>query len=151
VPDGCGRFGINPNWPNNAPFCSICEKAALVLQAKGVATTELILTGGLTKTPECGQLLADVFDLPVRLLECAEEGCLWGAAILAKYRYYTWQDDDVDDGIMDWPTFLESIPAQPKRTFQPNPETVAVYQAMFERYQKLLALQPGLQKAVSTS
>jgi sugar (pentulose or hexulose) kinase len=126
------------------------RKGTSVLQAKGVATTELILTGGLTKTPECGQLLADVFDLSVRLLEGAEEGCSWGAAVLAKYRYYTLQDDD-DDGIMDWPTFLESIPAQPTRTFQPNPKTVSVYQAMYERYQKLLALQPELQKAVSTS
>jgi len=33
---------------------------------------EIVLTGGLTKTPETGQILADVFDRPVRVLEAAD-------------------------------------------------------------------------------
>ena len=48
-----------------------------VLDQQNFHRKELILTGGLTKTPELGQVLADVFDTPVTLLESAEEGTAW--------------------------------------------------------------------------
>jgi sugar (pentulose or hexulose) kinase len=49
-----------------------------VLQEQGYPQTEIVLSGGLTKTPECGQIVADVFDMHVTLLDSAEEGCAWG-------------------------------------------------------------------------
>ena len=58
-----------------------------VLDRQGYPRTELVLSGGLTKTPELSQILADVFETPVTLLESAEEGTAWGAALLAKYRH----------------------------------------------------------------
>ena len=95
-----GGTSLMMGWnPTNATVGNVCKAALLstmfnlrkglgALQTKGVATTELILTGGLTKTPECGQILADVFGLRVWLLEgsCAKEGGSWGAAVLVKYR-----------------------------------------------------------------
>ena len=153
-----GGTSLMIGWnPTNAKPGNVCKAALMstifnlrkglgTLQTKGVATTELILTGGLTKTPACGQILADVFGLKVRLLEgsCAEEGCSWGAAVLAKYRYE--QND------LDWPNFLESIPTPPAQSvFPPDPETKAVYQQVYDRYEKLLELQPQLQTVVSPS
>ena len=142
--------------PSNATAGNVCKVALLstmfnlkkglgVLQDKGVPTYEMILNGGLTKTPQCGQILANVFDVKVRLLEgpCAEEGCSWGAAVLAKYRYEQPPNQD-------WPTFLEqSIPTPPAQSvFTPQPEAVAVYKQMYSRYQQLLELQPTLQTVV---
>ena len=54
-------------------------------EVKDATKKEIVLTGGLTKTPQTGQILADIFDRPVRLLEAADEGGAWGAALLAKY------------------------------------------------------------------
>jgi sugar (pentulose or hexulose) kinase len=154
-----GGTSLMMGWnPTNATVGNVCKAALLstmfnlrkglgVLQTKGVATSELILTGGLAKTPECGQILADVFGLRVRLLEgsCAEEGCSWGAAVLAKYRFMQQKDQD-------WPTFLESIPTPPAQSvFHPNPEAAAVYQQLYDRYQKMLELQPQLQTVVLSS
>jgi sugar (pentulose or hexulose) kinase len=145
-------LGWNPqnNTPGNACKAALLstmfnlKQGTSVLQKAGVATTELILTGGLTKTPECGQILADAFDRPVRLLDGAEEGCSWGAAVLAKYRH-------IGPNHQDWPTFLESIAAKQQQAFQPNPEAVAVYEQNYQRYQKLLALEPQLQQVVVSS
>ena len=54
------------------------------LDRQGFPRKELVLSGGLTKTPELGQVLADVFETPVKLLAGADEGCAWGAALMAK-------------------------------------------------------------------
>lgn len=109
--------------------------------------TELVLSGGLTKTPECGQILADAFNLPVRLLEGAEEGCSWGAAVLAKYRYdceYRLEKQ------VDWVEYCSSIPVKPSRSFTPDSKTAKEYQYVYEKYLRLLDLEPMLQKVVST-
>ena len=101
--------------------------------------TEIGFSGGLAKTPETGQILANVFQTPVTLLEAAEEGCAWGAAVLAKYRHVPPEERG------DWPLFLEAIAAQrPVQRFLPQPEQVAVYETVFQRYQKLIQLQPQL-------
>jgi sugar (pentulose or hexulose) kinase len=49
-----------------------------VLQEQSYLQTEIVLSGGLTKTPECGQIVTDVFGMPVTLLDSAKEGCAWG-------------------------------------------------------------------------
>lgn len=144
-------LGLNPE---NATAGNIAKAALLstmfnlrlgcqVLDTQGFPRTELVLSGGLTKTPECGQVLADVFDTPVTLLESAEEGCSWGAALLAKYRHETAISSSNETP--DWPTFLETISTEGRQQrFQPNKEAVPVYENMFARYQKLIELQPAL-------
>ena len=57
-----------------------------LLDAQGFPRTEIVLSGGLTKTPALGQLLADAFNTPVSILDGATEGTAWGAALLAKHR-----------------------------------------------------------------
>lgn len=146
--------------PKNSTAGNVCKAALLstmfnlrkgleVLQSKGVATTELILTGGLTKTPECGQILANVFGLRVRLLAKADEGCSWGGAVLAKYRYSK-GDGKCND--QDWATFLESLPTPPApHIFSPQPETASIYNDMYYRHKQLLALQPQLERVASVA
>ena len=120
-----------------------------VLDRQGYPRTELVLTGGLSKTPECGQILADVFDTPVMLLASADEGSSWGAAVMAKYRYLCSNSDEGFD--QDWPSFLQSIMPSGDQVvrFTPNKEFVPVYEKKFVRYQKLVALQSQLAQAVS--
>jgi len=152
--------------PDNATAGNVAKAALLstmfnlrlgcqVLDQQGFPRTELVLSGGLTKTPACSQILADVFNTPVSLLESAEEGSSWGAAILAKYRFSlvatttTSTNDDGDTtkvtGAVDWPTFLETISTEARhQRFDPNPAAVPVYERLFVRYQKLIQLQPAL-------
>jgi sugar (pentulose or hexulose) kinase len=146
--------GLNPE---NAGVGNVAKAALLstmfnlrlgcaVLDEQGYPRTELVLTGGLTNTPECGQILADVFASPVTLLASAEEGCSWGAAILAKYRYLHVADIAFST---DWSAFLDSIAAQrEKKQFTPNPDDVRVCHQMFGRYQRLVKLQPEITAAV---
>jgi sugar (pentulose or hexulose) kinase len=117
------------------------------LERQGYPRTEMVLTGGLSKTPECGQILADVFDTPVKLLESADEGSSWGAAIMAKYRYLC----STGSIVQDWPSFLESAmpPSDQIVRYTPNQEVVAIYERMFERYQILSKLQSQLTAAVT--
>jgi sugar (pentulose or hexulose) kinase len=163
-----GGTALTIGWnPSNTQDAGNACKAALLstmfnllqgtqfLQSRNIPMTEILLSGGLTRTPECGQIVADVFGLPVRLLEGAEEGCSWGAAVLAKYRYEQAATNSTTSGSTvsdpdDWPLFLQSIPARPTRVFEPNADAVPVYQSVHQRYQKLLALQSSLQEAVST-
>ncbi len=152
-----GGTALTIGWnPSNASAGNACKSALLstmfnllkgtqFLQAKNIRMTEILLSGGLTKTPESGQIIADVFGLPVRLLKGSEEGCSWGAAILAKYRYECQKPSPVD-----WPIFLKSIPSRPTRVFEPNLHAVSVYQQVYKRYQNLLLIQSQLQHVVSS-
>jgi sugar (pentulose or hexulose) kinase len=150
--------------PTNATAGNACKAALLgtmfnlkkgmgYLKEKGVAMTEIILSGGLVKTPQMGQVVADVFGLPVRLLEGAEEGCSWGAAVLAKYRWNKLEQANAGESNIendnDWIEFLKTIKAPPMQSFTPNPPDSALYDASYEKYQKLLELQPQLQQAMS--
>ena len=125
---------------------------------------EIVLSGGLTKTSACGQIVADVFNLPVTLMMlAAEEGCSWGACVMAQYRYLCFVADHASGTVPpDWVTFLESIqtskqneddatPETTRRSFVPNPIAVKTYQAMFQRYQELLKVEPQLRKVMTAS
>jgi len=116
-----------------------------VLEQQGYPRTEIVLSGGLTKTPKCGQIVADVFDTPVTLLDSAEEGCAWGGALLAKYRYLCASGKSS----LTWSDFLKSIAVEGHTHFEPNPEAVQEYEGVYERYQKLMAVQPALNEALS--
>jgi sugar (pentulose or hexulose) kinase len=145
-------------WNSNNANVGNVTKAALlstmfnlrlgldVLAEQGFPLTEVNVSGGLMKTPACGQILADVLDIPVSVREAAEEGCAWGAAVMAKFRH-----DHVDAS--DWASFLESVAhtGGANVRFEPKQESVATYNQMFQRYKKLLELQPQLTAATSAN
>ena len=117
---------------------------------------EIVLTGGLTKTPQTGQILADIFDRPVRLLEAADEGGAWGAALLAKYYHDCLSSSATSSSSSssspdpnDWLSFLKTIKAKEEQVFFPHPERVQIYRQMLTKYKKLLKLQPQLDQVMN--
>ena len=112
---------------------------------------EIVLTGGLTKTPQTGQILADIFDRPVRLLEAADEGGAWGAALLAKF-YHDCSSSSSSSSSPDpndWLSFLKTIKAKEEQVFFPHSERVQIYREMLTKYKKLLKLQPQLDEVMN--
>ncbi|VEU40851.1 unnamed protein product [Pseudo-nitzschia multistriata] len=110
---------------------------------------EIVLTGGLTKTPQTGQILANIFDRPVRLMEAADEGGAWGAALLAKYYDDCGASTVVPPSSDSWLTFLNTIEAKEQQTFHPETEHVAIYRKMLRKYKRLLLLQPQLNEVMN--
>ena len=113
------------------------------LDRQGFPRTEIILSGGLTKTPQLGQLLADAFHTPVSILDAAAEGTAWGAALLAEYR-----DRTLRGTAKPWPEFLASHASGTPRRFTPHAASGAAYDRVFERYRRLVATHEQLAAAV---
>jgi sugar (pentulose or hexulose) kinase len=105
---------------------------------------EIILSGGLTKTPELGQIIADVFRAPVTLLSSAEEGTAWGAALMAKYR-----SQCLSEKTEDWAEFLKRHASDDPVRFDPNSDTANELDQVYDRYVRLVQTQPHLEQAVS--
>ena len=108
------------------------KRGSLTLDQQGFPRKELVLSGGLTRTPRLAQILADVFDTPVTMLDAASEGCAWGAAQLAKFR-----DLHANNNELQWAEFLERQ-AGPKSRFEPDAEAVQAYEQVYRRYESLL-------------
>jgi sugar (pentulose or hexulose) kinase len=121
----------------------------IVLDEQGYPRTEIILSGGLTKSPQCAQIVADIFNVPCHLLDSANEGCCWGAAVLAKYRYEMVVRQGKESAVpWTWPQFLATLNHTEHRvTFEPIESNVQTYEQMFQRYQRLLRLEPQLRAA----
>ncbi len=114
------------------------------LDSQGYPRTELVLTGGLTKTPELAQLLADVFNAPVSMPASAEEGTAWGAALMAKFRA-----NQLQQQAGDWAAFLKSQSTGEQKRFEPVADNVARYDAVFDKYRKLVGTQSRLDEVLS--
>jgi sugar (pentulose or hexulose) kinase len=114
------------------------------LDAQGFPRQEIVLSGGLTKTPELGQLLADAFHVPVVILAGAVEGTAWGAALMAKFR-----DQRLAGGRSDWQAFLAGHATDGARRFVPRPAAAATCDRMYARHKRLVALHGQLAAAVS--
>ena len=115
-----------------------------VLDSQGYPRSELVLSGGLTKTPELAQILADVFATKVTLLASAEEGCAWGAALMAKFRH-----QKIDGQEIQWAEFLTHYKTENQTQFEPNLENVQRYEAVFQRYKKLVSAHQQIEEALN--
>jgi len=113
------------------------------LDRQGFPRTEIVLSGGLTKTPALGQILADAFNTPVSILDGAAEGTAWGATLMAEYRRLS-----IAGRAPDWAAFLASHASGTPTRFTPRPATTAVYHQMEKRYRRLVALHGQLEAAV---
>lgn len=143
---GIGKGGQSMLWnlnPSNSTAANAIRAALTatmmnlkigmdILNDQGYRQTKLILTGGLTKTPELGQLLADVTETRVTLPSGADEGTAVGAALLAKYRH------EVINGSKEaWSEFLNSLADGTGEAFEPgsSAEALAKY---FLKYKSLI-------------
>jgi sugar (pentulose or hexulose) kinase len=113
-----------------------------VLDAQGYPRTEIVLSGGLVKTPALGQLIADVFRTPVVILDGASEGSAFGAALLAAYR-----DRCRAGGAGSWEAFLASNAPTPAYRYLPR--ATAALNDMYARHKRLVALHGELAQARS--
>lgn len=144
-------IGLNPEnaTPGNAVRSALLSTmfnlrlGSEVLDLQGFPRTELVLSGGLTKTPELGQVLADVFAAPVTLLDSAEEGTAWGAALMAKFRRAK-----LDGQSGDWAKFLGQHSSGDQTRFEPGEEAVKQYEGVYQRYKKLIAVHKTIDEAV---
>lgn len=115
-----------------------------VLDQQGFPRSEIILSGGLTKTPETAQILADVFNTSVVLLESAEEGCAWGAALMAKFR-----QAHILGATPDWSGFLGEHAGSGRTRYEPSAEAAAEYEKVFARYRRLMETHGALADALA--
>jgi sugar (pentulose or hexulose) kinase len=124
----------------------------------------VVLTGGLAKTPATGQILANVFNKTVHVPEGAvgQEGCSWGAALLAMHAFQ--QNKAIADSSggnqqqeeqqlptnEDFVAFLSGIQTQAPDgyRYEPQATSVEILEGVLQRYEDLLQLQPSLQKIV---
>jgi len=113
------------------------------LDQQGFPRTEIVLSGGLVKTPALGQLLADVFNTPVTVPDGAVEGTAYGAALMAKYRQAR-----LNGETRSWPEHLAAHATGTPQRFTPRPEAVATLTTSYERHRRLLAILPQLQAAL---
>jgi sugar (pentulose or hexulose) kinase len=105
-----------------------------VLEQQGFPRNQILLSGGLTRTPELGQTLADVLETPVRIDEGAAEGCAYGAALLARFCA-----EKLSDRVAkSWETFLADMPRGQVRLFEPNDSATKIYRSRYAQYQELL-------------
>jgi sugar (pentulose or hexulose) kinase len=110
------------------------------LDEQGYPRTEIILSGGLVKTPELGQLVADAFNTPVTIFEGGDEGTAWGATLMAKFRY-----ESIAGRATDWTAFLETQQTGSPTRFSPHAKSVQTLNGVFDRYQKLVHMQGQLE------
>ena len=136
-----GLFGLNST---NATPANLVKAAMLAtmfnlklgsetLDKQGFPRNELVLSGGLTKTPELGQVLADVFGTTVKLLSGADEGCAWGAALMAKYRSLRIGGSD-----LSWADFLGQQADDNSTKFEPDAKRVEEYAEIYQSYLELM-------------
>ena len=114
------------------------------LERQGYPRTEIILSGGLVRTPELGQLIADVFNTPVTILAGGDEGTAWGSALLAKFRGET-----LAGRAPDWAGFLVSQPTGSPTRFTPEPAAVATLEKVFSRYRQLAEMHGQLERVAT--
>lgn len=113
------------------------------LEEQGFPRTEIVLSGGLVRTPSLGQVIADAFGTPVTILDAASEGSAYGAILLAKYRAESLGQRD-----RDWPTFLASHATGNPIRFLPRSESTGAITRAYERHCRLVALHAQLDAAI---
>ena len=89
----------------------------------GVELKEVRLTGGATKSPLWNQMQADIYKVPVSILQTSETGCL-GAAIYA----------GIGAGLFSsYEDAVEKV-VHVKKTYYPNPDNFEAYDKAYEKY-----------------
>ena len=74
----------------------------ILIDGEGVSLSKLLGHGGFFKTPEVGQMLmASALNIPVAVMESADEGGAWGIAILAAYAACKGEDESLEEYLAD--------------------------------------------------
>lgn len=143
---------FNLNGENNTPGNTI--RAAMTgaffsilvsveaMRKQDIGANRIVASGGIVQSNWIGQLMADVFELPVEILGEAEEGSAYGAALMAIYGYRLLTEPE-----LTWVDFINSERPIPSKTFAPIEENVATLWLMFVTYLNLVKnVEPALIK-----
>lgn len=104
---------------------SLKDSQQLMAKHSGKTFNKIVSVGGGAKNPEWLQMQADIFDTTIVTLQ-TEQGPGMGAVMLAAIGEGWFED--VTDCVA---TFVKEA-----KTYQPNPEQVEKYQAVYEVYQQ---------------
>ncbi|MHB1453465.1 MAG: xylulokinase [Saccharofermentanales bacterium] len=98
----------------------------LLQSSSPITSEEVVLAGGGASSPLWRQIMADVFDLPVRTVYGSPEGGSFGAALLA----------GVSTGL--WGALEETVPLiRPESETLPVAAHVEIYKRSYEKYVRL--------------
>jgi len=103
------------------------------LREQGMGAKEVVVCGGIAKSPWTAQAIADIFETPVRILSEAAEGSAYGAALMALFGARRQSEPD-----LTWPKFLRAMRPAESTIISPVPEDVGQYRAMFGRFSRLV-------------
>ncbi len=123
------RLGTTKAEMARAVMEGICYELKVVLDHQlkcGVTLSGIRLAGGATRSPMWCQMFADIFQTPI-LVTTAEEAACLGAALIG----------GIGVGIFKDAEDASKQACRIDRTFQPNPENFAAYDAAYARYNKL--------------
>ena len=127
-----------------AIFHALVEAAAFGARAiierfreEGIGVDSVVAVGGISKKSDfVMQVCADVWNCPIAVLEC-DQSCALGAAIFASV--VGGAHDNIDNA--------QTVMASPiSRTYLPNPENTAAYDALYKRYTALGAFVAGARR-----
>ncbi len=110
---------------------------SILLEKESVAVDQILGHGGFFKTKEVGQkIMAAAVNVPVSILETADEGGAWGVALLASYMANRTSNESLEN-------FLEQKVFAGKlgRSIAPDPSDVAGFNEFMKRYTQGLAIE----------
>ncbi len=114
------------------------------LGEQGLPLRQVVLTGGLARTPETGQLIADTFGVPVSVPAGSSEGSALGAAFLARYRF-----EVLSGSQLLWAEFVAGLARSPTVVFQPWEPVRDILAIRFRQHKKMLGSEPAIANALS--
>jgi L-ribulokinase len=128
-----GIIGLNLGSDAVKIFKSLVEATAFGARAisdrfqqEGVPIKQVIAIGGVAKkSPFVMQTLADVLNMPIKVAS-SDQACALGAAICAS----------VAAGVYpDMASAQKNMASAFDATYEPRPEVVPIYEALYQRYQ----------------
>ncbi|MDG5789809.1 FGGY-family carbohydrate kinase [Evansella sp. AB-P1] len=109
----------------------------ILFEEEKVKLDEILGHGGLFKTKGVGQnIMAAALNVPVSVMETAEEGGAWGIALLASYMVNKAHNESLEE-FLNQKVFAEKA----SMTISPDPKDVEGFMKFMKRYSKGLAIE----------
>ncbi len=97
-----------------------------ILEENGMPPGNIVVNGGVTKSPYWCQMMADIWQVPVRTVDVVENGCL-GAAMFA----------GIGVGVYNDPEDAVKHTIRDKDIYYPDKSLKEVYDTGFERFRRI--------------
>lgn len=109
----------------------------ILMKEENVRVEEIVGHGGLFKTEGAGQkIVADALNVPVRVLDTANEGGAWGMSVLASYMKNR-QDNEELGHYLKHKVFKQAG----GRVADPAPQNARGFEVFMARYKKGLKIE----------